>query len=473
MKAELDLFINPWAGHYRNRWYWDRLLNKMEEAPWFPERISRRLRGATREEDFLYERAYRLADTYGRIMRNKGFSHVTTTLLDFRRALAKTIRLRPEKPKVICSGDGGIKEALTACVSYVDGHNALEEKVADAFDMKVLGAGQRINEGLQDFLQGLPLDAASSQWSEVSPLARSILVEKEVDFDFLGEDFEISESEQKFIDYYGLTLSDLLNGKLPYPRLGIIRGGTFNVVAHHLQLHKDKKYLQNTIRQMEEDCLEYSIYHPLQVKYVNSEGEEKNLYGSIYGHGVIRVFYELYYGGKIHPGPLKAAYVALLYRYFHKENFAKITAPKPYSYQITRGDGSVDTFEQETTLNITTGISRMPFQIKYFQPGERNMHAAMTERNPITLAKKGLLSIPCIGKPLRLFGVKDKYDIEQDHKDVSELVVKAGEEEGVEIPKVKFMFDGDLEDDNGVDYSSPEVKVSMGPRLLVVNPKKK
>lgn len=439
------MFINAWAGLYKNRWYWDNFLNRLE-GTWVPERLSRWLR-QSRVDDYLHERVHRIAAKYDRIL-GKGNIAVTTTISEFRQDLAKSIRKNPGNTKVICSGDGGIREAFTTGINYVDNHNALEEKVAAIFNQSVLEKIGGLNERLQDFLTELPLRDALSR-SSLSPLARAVLREKKVDFNFLP--MELTREEKQFLAEYNLTLSDLLTGQLDYPSFGITPGGTFNVAAHNFGIGNDTKYLRSL------NELRFTHYRPLQVEFTDNTEKKRRFYGNIFGIGAIRGFFERYYGGTIRPSALKAAYLSLLYKYVNRKDYDKITEARPYSLEVNG-----DKFDYDATLALATGIKRLPFKMEFFRPEEEKMHLTVTKRPAKEIVKKGLLAIPYIGKPLKLLRVKDRYDIEHDYTDVEEVILRSG--------NTQFIFDGDIQDENGIPYDSPEVKLSMGPELRIAVP---
>tara|TARA_Y100000310_G_scaffold328900_1_gene397800 strand:+ start:3258 stop:4640 length:1383 start_codon:yes stop_codon:yes gene_type:complete len=452
----LDLFVNPYAGSYKNRWFWDSALNVLERLPGFPESVSRKIRGATREEDYLFERAYRSADKYGRILRNRGLTHVTATLPEFRKELAQSMRNRPNSPKIICSGDGGIKEAKTTAITYADRHNTLEEKIAQAFDTLILaGNGFFMNINVQDFLGKIQLPEAQSR-SRLSPLARTVMREKQADFDVLKGHLELDEQEKKFVEDYDVSFQDLLEGPVPYPTFGIVGGGTFNVLAHNFELEKGPKYLQSLLRQNEEGVMKCSPYQPLQVTLDGG----KQLYGTIYGHGLIHAFFQLYYRGKVTPGPMKAAYISFLYSKFHKENFAELTKSKKYSYKVTHGNGTVEAFTYETSLAVATTIGRLPFNIEFFNPAKNSIHFSATNRPAPDMVAKGVLSIPTFRKSVGMFGVKDTYDVEHDYQKATRVTISGD--------SVNFMLDGDIADET--PYAASQVELALGPELKIIDP---
>ncbi len=463
----IDLFLNPWAGSYRNRWYWDGLLNRLEAVEWFPEKLSRKLRGA-RKEDYLFEKASRSRDKYGKIMRNRGFSHITITLPEFQRALAQSIRERPSEPKIICSGDGGVKEALTTAINYVDAHNALEKKVAETFNHLVLKGRNLLNAEVGVFLcEFAPVSRPSR--SHLVPLAHLVLEQKEIGFSFLESILRLSEEEKKFIRDYDLKITDLLKGKLPYPSFGFVQGGTFNVFAHNFRLDGGARYLQQVLRQEEEGFVQKCPFQPLQVNYKTERGKEKKLYGSIYGHGIIRDFFDLYYEGRVRPGPMKAAYLSLFYRYLNQKEYQRITAPSFYSYEVKENEKSPLHFEQQSTLCAASVIGRLPFQMKYFHPRPGSMHAGATKQKVAALVKKSLLSIPLFARMGSYLGISDRYQIEQDFPAAKEMVIRPADEKGL----VKFVLDGDRKDEENLLYDAKEVKLSMGPMIEVINPGKR
>ena len=464
MEQNLDIFINPWAGRYRNRWYWDSLLNRLEGISWFPDSLSRKLRGIRREEDFLFERAHRQADRYARIVRNDGRCYVTTSIDEFQHRFAHALRERPDQPKIICSGDGGIKEALTTAICYIEQHNALEARVTQAFEDAIQDGEQNLNEQLRQFLAALPF----SPWEKtppLSPLAKLLLLEKRVDFDLLAGKLTLTADEQKFIAQHHVTLYSLLRGPLPLPVLGIIPGGTFNVVAHHLGIKNEAVYLETTVQQMQRGEEHYSFLQPLRIEYQTTGGNNKVLYGNIYGHGAIRDFFELYYGKGLRPGPLKALYLTVGARYVKSGKFAAAMEQGQYHYQLTFQDGSVEEKSEKNRLAIISGINRLPFNISFFHPEPGCMHAALTSHSLNRIMLKAAWSSYGIGQKLHL---ADPAEIEGDYPSLSKVVIS--------VPpgkNVKFIVDGDLSREQGDQqeyYDSPTVSISMGPELKILTP---
>lgn len=465
MSTEIDLFVNASAKHYKNRLF-DKVLNILEKNEWIPKEVSQALR-QKKAEDYFYEKAYRQADKYGRIMRNQGYSHVTITLEEFHRLLAQSLRERPNLPKIICSGDGGIKEALTTGITYVDTHNELETKVAQVFDEIILNQDkcQNLNLELQSFLRNLPLDSNLALPS-VSCLARAVIKEKKVDFSFLNGHLDLNPEEKKFIAYYHLSLADLLGGKVSYPLLGFIRGGTFNVLSHHLSLEKDTSYLEDVLDQMAEAHLSYTHFKPLCVEYQDPVGNEKKLYGTIFAHQAVREFFRRYYEGKMTSGPLKAVSILLYWGCWQRKELAELTKPRLYSYEVEHADGRKETFEQKTVLSVVTTINRMPFDVRFFAPQENYLQTTVTEKSASQLLWKACLSIPQLREVLRKVGIRDTIDIEHNYTDVTQTVIR----ENGDGP-IRFILDGDMRDAAGNLYDTSKVKLSLGPELKIINPR--
>ena len=459
----VDHFINAQAGFYRNRLLGDTFLNRLEDLPFIPRGLFRRLRGA-REHEFFFERPYRMAHRYRRILGNRGAVHVTTDVRELRKHLAASIRDNPFDPKILHTGDGGVKEGLTTGINYVDKHNALEAKVAAAFEEIILKEEDAEIEGsLRTFLAGVDLPDKKIQESSLSDVARVVLMQKKVTFSDIENSFTLSEEEKKFAAEHNVTLTNLLQGRVPYPIFGVTGEGTFNVLSNNFALERGTKYVKSLIEQIEQEgIIKCSRLHPLRVEYEEQDGTKKRIYGAMYGHGAIRSFYDLYYTGRLPPGKLQSVNVALLRKITHRKDFYERTKPRMCSYKVTHKSGREEEFNLDTTLCLATVIERLPYRMKFFCPEKGCLHLAATGITTNQLTKKGFMAMPYIGRLLRRTGLKDP-EIEHDYTDVTSVEISCEND-------VRFMELGDIKSPEGVLYDSPKVKISIGPEVMIANP---
>jgi hypothetical protein len=455
---QLDVFINPWAKRNKNG-FWDRVWNKSEGFPLFPSTLSRKIRGATRDGDYRHEKAARVEARYSKWMRGQGRTHLTTHVSDFYQALVHSIRVRPQDPKIILSGDGGVKEAFTGGIRYVEQHNSLGQKVRNGLEAKINSLDAQVSSDVERFLARVQL-AGNQRNSNLSPLAQVLLREREVGFDFLKGSLNLDEQERKFIETYSLTPADVVGEALPLPRYGIIRGGTFNVFAHHIGLQRGKKYFEMVIEQMERKKLQYNPFTPLRVEFIDAEGKQKTLYGSIFADGAVRGFFDKYYQGKWKPGPLKALYLSLLFRYVNPDEFENVMAPRPRSYNVC-GENYESAFAMDTTVSVVTTISRLPFGVTFFRPRKSYMHTAVTGRPATHLLKHAGATMPYLRKVMR-----SPEEIEHSYTDSIHFTITAPD--GKLVP---FTLDGDIADEDGKPYDAQKIHFSVGPEVHIINPR--